>query len=79
MLVQKSILYPVFWNVVHKIFFIFLFQIVTFIAIECREAIELPARNAQSIIANGWQKGEMYNKLLEKVEELTLTRLIQKN
>ncbi len=28
--------------------------------------------DAQSLIANGWQVGEMNNKLLEKVEELTL-------
>lgn len=28
--------------------------------------------DAQSLIANGWQIGEMHNKLLEKVEELTL-------
>lgn len=28
--------------------------------------------NAQSLITNGWQVGEMNNKLLEKVEELTL-------
>ncbi|MFZ5972137.1 MAG: hypothetical protein ACOYXA_11140, partial [Bacteroidota bacterium] len=28
--------------------------------------------NAESLKANGWQVGEMNNKLLEKVEELTL-------
>ena len=28
--------------------------------------------NAQDLVANGWQVGEMNNKLLEKVEELTL-------
>ncbi len=31
--------------------------------------------DAQTLIKNGWQVGEMNNKLLEKVEELTLILL----